>query len=571
MKNLSHENFVNKWWTNYSSPLHVDIEEWVKNSYLSDDAFWKENVFGQQEELLPPSQSEFAKSYDFYHDCIFRHVKTNNTAFSILGHKYPEEWSYKKIHHCVNYHVEEWGHDQLKSGELIAIVGPPNIRFILALFTALRFGLKICYLPSNSPFLGNGLIQKFLAEIKPNYIVSEDPTLIIEGIQVLSINEKASDDENHAPHSFSYPADSEFQISLSLQQQEELMLVPIDAHHTYLCALRDALFTLNIVQYPYWSSPLACPVRTEPCSTFISFLSGTTKIYVADETIRKNPLAIEDERINILGISNELQLLWNQGAGLPSRYLKYYYKNPVEISYQAWKPFVQINKIEKVPQFDLMLDNAMGSAILSSRPTLDSFNAFLKPTLGTSWYLSDINSSGQEALSGYGIFDLKDQPTLGNYTATQVENQLMLTGVVYPATRGVTFPIEQLEEAVAELPFVEDCMLHTLLKTGLGLSHYFVLLVFVNPLNEEASESEKGQWTKEIRAHISSRLGNGYLPDKIDYFALLPKKNILGVDRNWCANQYNSGLLLQKREMTQYKILGALRKLIQQFANQEVS
>ena len=299
----------------------------------------------------------------------------------------------------------------------------------------------------------------------------------------------------------------------------------------------------------------------------MSFLSGTTRVYVPDEVIKKNPLAVEEERINIIGISNDLQQLWNQGNGLPARYLKCFYKNPIEISYQAWKPFAQTHRIEKVPQFDLMMDNALGSAILCSRPTLDAFNVFLRPALGTSWYLSDLNGSDQEALTGYGVFEIKEQPSIGNYTATQVENQLMLTGVVYPARSGVTFPIEQVEETVAELPFVEDCMLHTIPKAGSALSHCFVLLVFVNPLNEEASDLEKNQWMVEIKSQITLSHGSGYLPDKIEYFGLIPKRNLLGIDRNWCAYQYNSGLLLQKREIPQYKILGSLRKMVQQFAN----
>ena len=572
MKNLNHETFVNKWWENISSPLPYDVEEWIQGTYSGDEVFWKENVFDQQEQLLPSSQSHFGKSYDFYHDCIFRHIKTNNTAFSIIkGGKYPDNWNYKRIHHCVNYHIEDWANDQLKAGELIAIVGAPNIHFILALFTALRFGLKICYLPTNSPFLGKGQIIKFLTEIKPKFIATEDPSIVMDGMQQLSINEKGSDEENHAPLSFSYPAEIELQISLSLEQQQEQTLIPLDTHRTYLHALREALFTLNLVQNPYWAAPLACPIRTEPCNTLTSFLSGSTKVYVPEEVIKRNHLVIEDEKINILGISNDLEQLWRQGTGVPTRYLKYCYKNPVEIPNQFWKSFVQLNQLEKIPKYDLLMDNALGGAILCSRPSLDSFNVYLKPVFGTPWYLSDYNGTSKEALTGYGVFQLEEQPPLGNFTATQVENQLMLTGTICPARAGVTFPTVQVEETIAGLPFVEDCMLHPFSKPGTALSHCCVLLVFINPLSEDVSEADREQWTQEIKSRISSNMGTGYLPDKIEYFSLIPKRNLLGLDRRWCANQFNSGLLIQKREFSQYKMLGGLKKLIQQFANQEVS
>lgn len=566
MKNLNYHKFINKWWSNISYPLSMEIEEWFKGSYLSDESFWKEDVFDQQDQFLPSSQSHFGKSYDFYYDCIYRHTKTNNVAFSIVKEdKSIENWTYKGIHHCVNYHIDEWSHDNLKPGELIAIVGPPNIRFILALFTALRVGLKICYLPTNSPFLGKKQIAKFLSETNPKYIIAEDPSYLKEGMTSLIINEKGSDEKNHEPLSFPYPASNDLQVAISLQQQEELTLVPLSVHKTYLYALRDALFTFNLFEYSYWAAPLSCPIRTEPCSTFMSFLSGTTKVYVEDEAIKKNPLLIEDVRINIIGISNDLQQLWNQSTGLPTRYLKCCYKNPIETPYQAWKPFVQLNKLEKIPQFDLVMDNTVGGTILFSRPSLEPFNAFVKPSLGTPWYLSQLNGNGEEAMTGYGIFETKDHASLGNYVATQMDNQLMLTGVVCPSKSGVTYPIEQVEESVLELSFVEDCMLHTISKAGTALSHCFVLLVFVNPSIEKISEADTRAWTYAIKEKIIE-IGIGFLPDRIEFFPLMPKRNIFGVDRNWCVNQYNSGLLFKKKDFLQYGLLGQLKKTVYEFA-----
>lgn len=565
MKHLTHETFTDKWWINFSNPLPLNVEKSIQDSYLENESFLKESVFDQQAYLLPLSQSHFGKSYDFYQDCIFRYVKTNKVAFSIVQEdKYLENWTYEKIHQCVNYHVEEWTHDQVKPGDLIAIVGPPNIRYILALFTALRFGLKICYLPTNSPFLGKKQILNYLSEIKPQFITTEDASFVMDGMQSLAINEKGSDEKDHAPLSFSYPALSDLQIALSIQQQEEFTLAPLSAHTTYLYALRDALFTFNLMGHTSWATPLSCPIRTEPCSTFMNFLSGGTKVYVADENIKKNPLILEDARIHMIGISNDLYQLWKQCAGLPKRYLKCCYKNPVEIPYQAWKPFVQTNKIEKIPQFDLFMDNALGGAVLFSKPSLETFNAFLRPALGISWYLSELNESGQESLNGFGIFEIKEQTSLGNYTATQVENQLMLTGVIYPTKQGVTFPMEQVEKSVAELSFVEDCMLHPILQTGTALSHSFVLLVFIDPAKEKISEAESSVWTHTIKEKIGE-IGRGFLPDRIEYFPLMPKRNIFGIDRNWCTNQYKSGLFFKKKDFFQYRLLGELKKTIGDF------
>ena len=89
-------------------------------------------------------------------------------------------------------------------------------------------------------------------------------------------------------------------------------------------------------------------------------LCGVTRVCVSDEAIKKNPLVMEDARINLFGISNSLLLLWNKGAGLPTRYLKCIYKSPIETAYQSWKSFLQLNKLEKTPTFDLLMDNSVG-------------------------------------------------------------------------------------------------------------------------------------------------------------------------------------------------------------------
>lgn len=565
---MNDETFINKWWSGLSSPINAELEEWVAKSYSSKDQFWKEVVFSRQEQLLPPSESIYGRSYNFYHDCVLRYIHTNNIAFSrILENEYPENWTYEKVHTCVNYHVDKWTDHHPESGQLIAIIGSPNIHFCIALLTALRFGLKICYLPTTSPYLGKQQIFKFLSETKPRFIVSESPSFSIDGAQILPVNEKGVDEEEHAPHSHSYLANEGIQIALSLQQQEALTWVPLDAQTCYLYALRDALFTFNLFQHPYWAAPLSCAVRTEPCSTIMSLLCGVTRVIVSEEALRKNPRLLEDARINLLGFSNELLQLWNQGAGMPQRYLKCCYKSPLDVHFQTWKSFVQLHKLEKIPSLDVVLDNSLGGATLFSRPSLEPFNVYLRPTLGTAWHLSHYNGSGQESLTGYGIFEI-DQADKGNFTATQIENQLMLTGIVEPAREGVTFPYDQLETIVSDLAFVEGCVLHHILKAGSVFSRFFVLLVFVNPLNKDPSKSEMNHWTEEINKKVTQELGTGYLPNKIEFFSLMPKRSLLGIDGNWCANQYDSGLLFQKNRFPHYRMIGGLRKLAQEYVKE---
>lgn len=575
MKNFTAETFINKWWANPLSALSYDVEDWIEKSYIDPKTFLKDVVFSEQDKILPPSQSILEKTYNFYHDCILRHIRSNSTALSIFKEKnIVENWSYEKLHHCVNFHVEKWSYYSPQPDQLIAIVATPGIHFLISLLTALRFGLKICYLPTNSPFLGKSLISKILFQLKPRLIAAEDGSFSTDGIPLLTVDEQKFDEENHTPHSFAYPASSVMQITLALQRQAAQTFVSLDAHTVYSHALRDALFTLNLIHHPLWASPLACPIRTEPCNTFMSLLCGITRIYVPDETIRKDPLILEDERIHLLGISNSLQQLWTQVPGMPTRSLKCCYKDFIETTPYSWKTFEQLNRLEKISHFHLLMDNSLGGITVFSKPTLETFNFFLKPTLGNSWSLSHVDGRDEKTLTGFGLLnihlsDKENEKKKGNLTFTQIEKNLMMTGFIEPCQEGITFPIVELEEIVNGLPFVEVCMIHPIKKADKAFNSCFVLLVFVNPMLQEVSENDKKDWLNKISLEISEKLGSGFLPDQIDYFPLLPKMQNSKIDRSWCANQYNSGLFSRKKHLSMYQVLGALKKLAQKMVSNE--
>jgi hypothetical protein len=303
MKNSVSEKFVTKWWSGSNAALGLDLEEWIEKSYQDPDLFWKEIIFAEQENILPASESILGKNYNFYHDCITRHLKAHSVAFSIIKNRDEiDNWSYERLHHCVNFHVEKWSYHSPQPNQLMAIVSRPGIHFLISFLTALRFGLKICYLPTNSPFLGKRRIFKILSEIKPDLIVADENSFSFETTPILHVNEQGVDEEDHNPHSFAYPAATEFLLTFSLYKQEVFKLSTLDAQTLYLHSLRDAFFTLNLLQHPFWATPLACPLRTEPFHTLTSLLCGTTRIFVSDESIQKDPTLLQDERIS-LGIS----------------------------------------------------------------------------------------------------------------------------------------------------------------------------------------------------------------------------------------------------------------------------
>lgn len=569
MKNQHAEAFINKWWVTQTPLLSVDVEEWMTKTY-EEESFWKEVVFAEQEQLLPKSPTIFGKSYNFYQDCILRFVQSNAIAYSICLEKgQMDHWTYERIHHCVNFHVEKWSYHSPQPGQLMAIVAAPGIHFLISMLTALRLGMKVCYLPTNTPFLGKQQLTKVLEQLQPALIAAEDSSYSFEGVPTITVNPKAIDEENHTPHSFAYPADTEMLVTLSLQEQEPFSLTSLDAHTTYLHFLRDGLFTFNLPLHPFWMEPLACPLKTEPFHTLTSLLFGINRLHVSDETIQKDPAVIQDTRVSLLGISSELQQLWTKVPAAPNRYLKSYYKSPFDLNFQSWKNFIQLNKLEKIPSFQVVMEGATGTCSLFSKPSLEIYQTYLKPTLGTSWRLNQPNGSNEVASNGFGIFTThlfsnKKIRRSSNFTASFIENQLMITGFVQPSRHNITVPVSEIEENVRQLPFVEECCIYPMLKTGDAFTRHFVLLMFVSPMQQEISERDTRPWTAEIYQKLKDKVGSGYLPDQIEYFPLLPKMGLLGIDRAWCVQQYDSGLLTHKKSIPFYQTLTVLKKLVKQ-------
>lgn len=565
MQNFDPEKLIENWWS-ASSPLTLESEEWIEKSYGDQDAFWNGLFVLHQKNKRTPSQSALSSHYDFYHDCIVRHLSANDLAYTVVKKEGTENWTYKQLHRIVNFHVKKWSKHKPQIGQMIALTLSPGIEFVIALLTSLRFGLTICFLPSNSLYLGKQQIKKMLSAIKPQFLVTDKTDLAPHDLPLLEIDVKGQEEENHQPHSTPYKAAAQIQTALSLYRQEPLTFVPLDAHTTYLHALRDSLFALNLPENVSWASPLACPIRTEPCSTLMTFLAGARKVYVPDDAIRQDPDILRDEKLHIIGISNELQKLWSRSPSVPSRYLKVCYKNPMDINYLEWKSFVQLNKIDKVPGFQLVMDNSVGGISLLSRPHPDNLDFMLKPSPGCSWSLDDIGGKPVKSTCGYGLFNtLLSCPENGKKTSNlalaQVGKRCSLNGTIKPPRDGVTVPVHDLEEMINNLPFVESSFLHPTLIAGQASTRHYTLLVFVNPMKQDITPEEKGAWHQQITQNIIDNLGSGFLPDAIEFYPFLPRVRSQALDRSWCTHQFSDGLLLRKMEKPLYKYLNILKKL----------
>lgn len=564
--------FINLWWAKTPSSVPGSTLDWMDRSYLEPPFFWAE-LFAYQESVTSlPLHSSFEDQYDFYHDCVVRHIESKRAVLKVFKKDSEvESWTYEELHRCVNYQIKKWKDYSLLPGQLVAIVAPPGFYFLIALFTTLRLGLQFCYFPTESPSLAKKEIVRIIETIKPNLLVTtlEDDTFISYKSPIILLNEIRQDEQNYHPTSYFYPAKELLQKSLSTYTQNTDSLLSLDVNTTYLHALRDGLIALNLKPGMSYVSPLSCPIQTKPCTIFMTLILGATLVEVSDDTIRDSPTLLKDKKIDIIGISEPLEQLWSKEGGLPTTQLKCCYKNPLTSNSQRWKSFIEQNKMEKIPTYNLIIDNSRGGITLFSKPCIDNLDFFIRPSLGTPWSLTQINGRDDPSLNGFGVFHLhlscrKPNTKENNLILAQIGTEWIISGTIVPCRDGNTFPIKKVEEVVSAIPFVKGCMIYTLPQTGRVASHQFLLLLFINPMK---IDQEQDSLTKEIVFQIENNIGSAFLPSRIEYYPLYPKMEDGAIDRNWCSSQYAEGLLSRKKNMQVYQILGTLKMLVGEKVN----
>ena len=127
MQHVDPEKLILHWWSHPSSPLPLDCEDWIEKSYSDSKTFWEALFDLHQKSKRTPSQSVLGKQYDFYHDCIIRHIQSSDIAYTLVTKERTEHWTYKQLHHCVNYQVRKWSKHNPQHGQIIVIALSPGI------------------------------------------------------------------------------------------------------------------------------------------------------------------------------------------------------------------------------------------------------------------------------------------------------------------------------------------------------------------------------------------------------------------------------------------------------------
>jgi hypothetical protein len=551
------ESFIKEWWSGSSLDYRQEVREWMERSYTQPFSFWEDLFSYSLKEIGGSSPTVVLERYDFYSDCIVRHLGRNLKALTLINAEgETNSWTYDQIHAYVDIQMAYWkGTCPLSPGHTVALLFPYGIEYIVALMTSLRLGLIISILPQEDRFFSQDRLESTLDECEPDLIVTSLKTALDPKWKRIDIDLSLEKTSKTSLESYSYLAGEMVQKHLNLDKKPTL----IEATRSYLIPLRDAIVALRLKKETCFARPLLSMALEEPFSTIMALLVGSTTLCASD----KNLNALKKESIDVLSVPPHLMQLWLKDPVAPIAKLKLWYRNPLYGNDTSWKAFSELNNLQKVPACQMIFDREKGGMTLFSQPKPLEELTFLHPTLGSPWKLLKASGNGQESTEGFGYFSTEPEGSSDpSLIISQVGDAWCISGSKVHLQEGQPYPIQLVEESVKTLNFVQTCMIVPERHPQHFYNKQFNLLVFVSPKERLSIEQKKAEWRESILDLIESKVGKAYHPDRCLFYSLYPKIVKGQPHRNWIENQYKSGAFLMKQNRSIYHTLNLIRQSI---------
>ena len=539
------------------------LEELAERSYDDERGFFLELIEAVQSRDGLESHSAPFESYNFYQDLIVRHVGKKLIAFKTWENDTWREWSYDYLHRLVNYQISRWKNQQEDWSGNVAIAISLGIHFLVAVLTAIRLGLTFTVLPLDSPALPPKKVRALLDQLKVEVIfTSPEASSTLTGDERHWLIEYLEESDKYEPEEDKvYQPEECFQQAFALHLQDQHALVPVSAEEMYLNAIRDAQLVFGLKRGSTFGYSPDCSLREQPYIILAGLLAGAKSVILPYDKLKVEPTLASSESIEVLGVTAKLRDLWTEEDGMPKSGLTGWYYNLFDDDPKAWSRFIEKNALEKHIPRRLIINNANAGVTVSSIKVVDEPRETLWPAFGKKWDLLQYGQQDVLSVQPYGVFkqhSLADAPS--NLLLTRLGVGWEIATTITPQKRGYTIPIPELEKTVEQLEFVEFAYFLTLQIPYSRLRTQSVLAVFVNPLFWDEVPNQKAAWKQQVDEAIATELGTLFIPDKVEFFPLIPRVENGALDRNWCYQQYSTGLFHRKQSLKIYHWLSLLKK-----------
>jgi|SRR5688572_4309221 hypothetical protein len=500
-------------------------------------------------------KSRPGRSIELYADAVTRHAASGAIALSVLDSRGDfQHLSFAELDAAATACASAWSLAGLEPGQVLALAAPMGIQWVIAFAAALRLGLTISCLGS----FGEEALCRRLRALDPARIVFDPagpspPAEFAE--RAISVTRRSA---GHVPPPRAYEPKQTFLKSFSPIRATLDRPNAVSAEAALLWGLRDSRFAYRIGANAGLAMPAFSFEQHQPSVVLATLLSGARFVELPIAAITRAPGLLAQSFITTLGVSPALRDVLRRTPAGPLPALREWWRSVDEpLDWPAWQEFIDKNQLTKLPVSNLLVDAGSGGALLISARRPGVANAFVVPSPGVPFSLSDLTSRAP-SLSGTGVFSAgaeADPKNPGWFLLASRASEYLYGGTLSARRAGRVFPADEVVECVTRIPRVDGACVTPVATGEPGSVWAFVLWVFVGSL----AESEFGALAREVDHAVRSRLGADFVPDRVMVVPLFARRKARGTDLDWCERQCRSGFLPRKAAFPVFQRLTALR------------
>lgn len=563
--------------------------EWLARSYADPrgflDALW---TYCADQSRLPP-KAHPTDGVDFYHDLVLRHAVAMPKSPALREYDPASGWevlTYGALHERSSALLTRWRDAGVgvNAGERLALVYPSGAELLIALVTALRVGARVMILPPQ----GAHFVTRRLRSFRPSRIATARRYLpLLRTALAPELAGRVLPDSgplhrlpaSARPDSYTYRPDEPALVLCSPLGDTPADAVDLSSRETMLVPLRDAAVILGLGPGVHFLPGFAHAVQHQPALFLCCLIVGATYVHLpadhADQLV-SSPLAFP---VHVLGLSPKLR---DELSASPRRELPDVRLWVTDLfSAQrgsAWADFARKSTLgaARIPGLVMHSSAAAGGALMiSARLTeIPAGSIALWPVPGCAFRLEDPGRPGEATLASSGAFRPLHTIRTGDadlLLSAGEPSGYRFVGTTKPRRQLRTYPIEEIYAALAELEEYEGLdrppIRGTTIVAGRGDGDgRFTLLVFTGPSRslaspaaEADSEGTQQRLRERITQHLASRIGEEFLPDRIELCPVMPRLVQGAIDHAWYAAQHASGSLRRCAEQRVFQLIQQLR------------
>jgi hypothetical protein len=543
--------------------------DWIKESWRQPDKFAAELICYHAALDPTPLKGTLESGYDFYHDLVLRHLHTERVALRWLdGTQRPMALTYAQLHALCNQCLADWLAQEVQVRDKLCVLAqlhPEPAEVVVPLLTALRMGLQVSLLPPEGP----DFIARRLQALSPRWVATEPRYVpLLRGSQwakkvLKSRRTVPVFGEQASAYSFTYERNM-----VALQLFSPLHDPPdrpseVSAAEAYHGALRDGLLLLSLQSGAVVAAAAQSLLQFQPALLFATLLRGATFLHLRAQDFERDTQLLSPlsrlPPIQVLFVSEAFRDVMLEIAPHPIlRGLRLWVNNLQEESDSTlWSDFIDRWGLQSTPAMSVLFDAACGGVVLFSLRRLGRPNRYIMPAPGRPFVLLQPDGTGDTARGGYGIF----RPCPNATTLHLLQDD---AGYRYGGTREVTeaghvYPKQEVEEAVADLPFVRGASV--IKEKGPGRS---TLLIFTGPETRAFAQRYIEPRQRRLQDTIVQRLSPDYLPARMIITSQLPRLLDSGkIDHTWCAQMLLTGELRRRADNPIFALFDRLLQALQ--------